>query len=243
MKRLENKVALVTGAANGIGLATAKVFTDEGAKVVMADLDEQKGTAEAVKINAKFMKLDVSNENNWKDIFSQLMDEYGQIDIVANIAGIPHNDNIENITSEDWHKVLGIDLDGVLYGTKYGVLNMKNGGSIINFSSDAGLVGTPGNLAYSAAKGGVILLTKSAALYCAQKKNGIRINAVAPGVTNTDLISKGSAGGVDFWAQFEPVGRLADPEEIAKAVLFLASDDSSYATGSTLVVDGGYSAQ
>lgn len=245
MARLSGKVAIVTGAAQGIGLATAKVFANEGAQVVMADFNADEGQKQAKQIdNAQFVKLDVSNEEQWKDVFKQTIEKFGKVDVVANIAGIPHNDNIETITSEDWHKVLSVDLDGVMYGTKYGVLNMKDhGGSIINFSSDAGIVGTPENLAYSAAKGGVVLLTKSAALHCAHEQNNVRVNAVVPGVTNTKLITEGSAGGLDTWAKFEPVGRVAKPEEIAKAVLFLASDDSSYVTGSNLVVDGGYSAQ
>lgn len=245
MDRLKGKVAIVTGAAQGIGLATAKVFAQEGAQVVMTDFNAEAGQIEAAKLdNAIFLQHDVSKEDQWKKIFKTIIEKFGKVDVVANIAGITHMDNIENITTEAWHKVLSVDLDGVMLGTKYGVLNMKDhGGSIINFSSDSGILGTPEGIAYSTAKGGVVLLSKSAALYCAQQKNNIRVNAILPGLTNTKLITDGTDGGIDYYAKFTPMGRATKPEEIAKAVLFLASDDSSYVTGSGLVVDGGYSAQ
>lgn len=245
MNRLEGKVAIVTGAANGVGLATTKLFLEEGAKVVMGDFDTINGKKEAQKLeNAKFVKLDVTQESDWKNIFEETLKTFDKVDIVVNCAGIPHNDNCENITLEDWNKVISVDLTGVMLGTKYGTLNMKDhGGSIINFSSDAGIVGCPENLAYCAAKGGVITLSKSAALHNCNEKNGVRVNAIVPGVTNTKLITEGSDGGLELWSSFEPIGRVAEPREIAQAVLFLASDDSSFVTGSSLVVDGGYSAQ
>jgi len=245
MDRLKGKVAVVTGAANGMGLATTKLFLEEGAKVVMCDLDAKTGEAEANKLDgAIFVKLNVSQEENWKEVFSKALDTFKKVDIVVNCAGIPHNDNCEDITMDAWEKVLGVDLTGVMLGTKYGTLNMKDhGGSIINFSSDAGIVGCPENLAYCAAKGGVITLSKSAALHNCSAKNGVRVNAVVPGVTNTKLITEGSAGGLELWGSYEPIGRVAEPREIAQAVLFLASDESSFVTGSALVVDGGYAAQ
>lgn len=211
----------------------------------MGDIDVSTGKKEAEALeNAIFVQLDVSKEEDWQHIFQVTIETFGKVDIVVNDAGITHNDNIEDLTLDAWYKVLSVDLTGVMLGTKYGTLNMKtHGGSIINLSSDAGLVDVPENCAYSAAKGGVITLTKSAALHNCHTNNHVRVNAVAPGVTNTKLISEGSAGGTEFWAQFEPIGRLAEPREIAQAILFLASDESSYVTGSTLVVDGGYSAQ
>lgn len=248
MARLDGKVAIITGAAKGMGLAIAKRFVAENAKVALCDIDEQGGKKAAVDLgsSAIFIKLDVTQEAQWQNVFKQVVAKFGRVDIVVNDAGITSPNNAENITMEDWHRILGVNLDGEMLGTKYGIRYMKDhGGSIVNFSSAVGSVGFSDYVAYTASKAGVNLMTRSAALYCAHQHNGVRVNAVAPGVVRTPLNAP-TTDHVDVdkyyqdMGQVAPIGRVAKPEEIANMVLFLASDEASYCTGAIYPVDGGW---
>lgn len=245
MGRLDGKVAIVTGAAKGIGLACAQLFVKEGAKVVITDLDETEGAKASATLggNAAFVKQNVAKEDEWQKVMTATKQVFGKVDIILNNAGILSFNNAEEITEEDWHKVLAVDLDGVMWGVKYGIKEMKTtGGSIINLSSIAGLIGISNLFAYNAAKGAVRLLTKSAALHCTENHYPIRINSIHPGYVHTPM--------VDAYPEMRekleslhPMGRLGEPNEIANMALYLASDESSFSTGSEFVVDGGYTAQ
>ncbi|WP_461244635.1 glucose 1-dehydrogenase [Secundilactobacillus muriivasis] len=245
MGRLDGKVAIITGAAKGIGLACATRFVKEGAKVVITDVDEEQGVkaAESLGDNATFVKQNVAKEAEWEKVMTATKEAFGQIDIILNNAGILSFNNAEEITEDDWHRVLSVDLDGVMWGVKLGIKEMKaNGGSIINLSSIAGLIGISNLFAYNAAKGAVRMLTKSAALYCAENHYPIRINSIHPGYVHTPMVDVYP----EMREQLEslhPMGRLGEPEEIANMALYLASDESSFSTGSEFVVDGGYTAQ
>lgn len=246
MGRLDGKVAIITGGVKGFGLSTAELFAEEGAKVVITDVDE-KGSGKALDAigedRAAFVAQDVSKEAGWEPVFAEAEKKFGHVDVLLNNAGILFFDNAEDIDLDEWHKILSVDLDGVMLGVKYGIRHMKDrGGSIINMCSIAGLIGISNLYAYNAAKGGVRILTKSAALYCAEKKYPIRVNSVHPGYAHTPM--------VDAYPEMEegleklhPMGRLGEAREIANMALYLASDESSFSTGSEFVVDGGYTAQ
>ncbi|MEP0708708.1 MAG: glucose 1-dehydrogenase [Parvibaculum sp.] len=265
MTRMKNKVALVTGAAKGIGAATAAILAREGAKIVCTDLDEQAGQAVADEIanaggEASFIRHDVVNEAEWEAAAKHAEEKFGGLHILVNNAGIaPESGPIEEKTLESWQRTISVDLDSVFLGCKHGIRTIKKytakggaGGSIINISSILGLVGQPGASDYNAAKGGVRLLTKSAALECADAGYNIRVNSVHPGYIDTpmvkNVINRGVMGGAvvganemrEMLIMLHPVGRLGIAEEIANAILFLASDESSFMTGSEVVVDGGY---
>lgn len=249
MDRLKNKVAIITGAANGMGESAAHLFSDEGAKVVITDLNESKGqkVAESIGDNAIFVKQDVSKEDDWKNVFSQTIKKFGKTDVVYNNAGMANYEDIEHVNLDNWHKVLSVDLDGVMLGTKYGIEYMKDhGGSIINSSSIWGLVADPNYAAYDAAKGGVVMLSKHAAVYCGYHHYNIRVNTIHPGYVKTPMTQKalrGNMGAEEALIAKHPLGRGAEPEEIAKLALFLASDESSFSTGAEFIADGGYTAQ
>ena len=236
--RLEGKVIIVTGGASGIGAACAAVFSAEGAKVSVCDIDELGGLATASRLGdrAKFLKLDTSSEHG-----------------VANVAGIARaQDNLENCSPEQWSDMLRVNLDGVFLGTKHGVLAMKQnaGGSIVNISSIYAVVSDPFGeaISYTASKGGVRLLTKSAALHCAREGYGIRVNSIHPGFIDTPMGMMAMYSDVDHSAAISeivdrhPVKRLGRPEEIAMAALYLLSDESAFVTGTEMLVDGGYTA-
>ena len=263
MGRLQGKVALVTGAAKGIGAATAKRFSEEGASVVCTDVDKDAGQKMADEIAgdggaAVFIAHDVTDEAQWEQAVKLAEDKFGALHILVNNAGIsPDSTSIEEKTLESWRRVIAIDLDSVFLGCKWGIRTIKKhgGGSIINISSILGLVGQPNASDYNAAKGGVRLLTKSAALECAEAGYGIRVNSVHPGYIDTpmvqDVMAKGEMGGQQIGANemrelltmLHPIGRLGVATEIANAALFLASDEASFMTGSEMVVDGGYTSR
>jgi 3(or 17)beta-hydroxysteroid dehydrogenase len=267
VSRIDGKVALISGAASGIGAETARVLAEAGGVVVLADIDEAGGARvtaalEAAGHGAHFQRLDVTREQDWKSVTRHVCDELGGIDVVVNNAGIELIKRIADLTLDDWHRVSRVNLDGVFLGTKYGIWAMTEGstrrpkgGSIVNLSSVAGLVGTPGQSAYNMSKGGVRLFTKSAALECAQLGYGIRVNSVHPGVIETPMVAAAWKGwsAVGFGATdaetranvlaLHPIGRLGRAEDVARAILYLASDDSSFVTGAELVVDGGLTAQ
>ncbi len=244
MGKLDQKVAIITGASQGMGASHAKLFVSEGAKVVITDINEEKGQqlAESLGDNALFVKQDVSSEADWQRVIQTTLDHFNKLDILVNNAGISVNKSLEETTLDDYLKIFKINQLSVFLGTKYAAEAMrKNGsGSIVNISSMNGLVG--GAVGYTDTKFAVRGLTKAAALQLAS--DGIRVNSVHPGVISTPMIHQGDSEAViKEFAKAIPLQRVAEPEEVSKMVLFLASDDSSYSTGSEFVVDGGLTAQ
>lgn len=249
MNRLENKVALITGAAKGLGEAIARGYSREGSAVVISDIDlnnlkkvEQDLSESDAGILA--LGLDVTQEEQWKEVINTIIERFGRLDIVVNNAGIGTHGNIETTSFDGWKKLLNINLDGVFLGTKYGVEAMAmngNKGSIINMSSIAGIVGDPELLAYSASKGAIRLFSKSAALHLAKNKTGIRVNTIHPGYMNTDLIQL--VPDPDEMLKAVPMDTFGDPDMITQGAIYLGSDESAFTTGSELVIDGGYTAQ
>ncbi|CAG9182507.1 Cyclopentanol dehydrogenase [Cupriavidus laharis] len=253
MNRLQGKTALITGAGSGLGLATAQRFAREGARVVLTDIDRSRVEAETERLSAAghavtALAHDVTQEADWDRAIAVA----GMLDVLVNNAGVGRLGSIEQISLKDWRAVLEINLDGVFLGTQKAIVAMKGrGGSIINVSSIEGIVGEPNLAAYNASKGGVRLLTKSAALHCAAHGYNIRVNSLHPGYIATPMVSGalaampadvGQALQADIVSRI-PLGRLALAEEIAPALVFMASDESRYMTGSELVIDGGYTAR
>ena len=253
MKRLDNKIALVTGGSRGIGAETARMMAKEGAYVIVTDIQDDKGQEIAKEIKGEYHHLDVSSESEWKSFSDIIAKKHGRLDISFNNAGIIGlNENLgpqdpENVSLESWHKIHSVNLDGVFLGCKYAIgLMKKHGGSIINMSSRSGVVGIPGAAAYASSKAAVRNHTKTVALYCAEKKYNIRCNSVHPGAILTPLwdpmlgddevernkVIAQIAGGV-------PLGYMGKPEDVAYAVIYLASDESKYVTGTELTQDGG----
>ena len=252
MGRVQGKVALVTGAASGIGLVTAELLLDEGAKVVLTDL-EKRGAVPAILAlaqRARFIALDVTDEANWIAVTDAVVSEFGRLDILVNCAGTALLKDIEATTLDEWRALHAVNLDGTFLGCKHAVRVMKDrgGGSVVNMSSVAGLVGAGNLAAYCSSKGGVRLLTKSVALHCARKGYNIRCNSVHPSFVDTPLLQSMIDSARDpqkMQANVErgaPLGRLAQPIEVARTIVFLASDESAFTTGAEFVVDGGLSA-
>ena len=253
--RLEGKVAIVTGAASGMGAATARRFAREGAKVVITDLKEAEGAILSDQINnaggeAVFVRHDVAQEADWKAVTATALRRFGRLDVLVNNAGVALAGGVAETSLEQWRWLMSINLDGVFLGVKYAVEAMKvGGGSIINLSSIEGLIGDPNLAAYNASKGGVRLLTKSAALDCARRGYRIRVNSIHPGYIWTPMVEEflnGFQDGKERRAALDalhPIGHMGDPEDIANGILYLASDESKFMTGSELVIDGGYTAQ
>lgn len=251
VERLKGKVALITGAAAGIGRAISRLFAQEGAKVVATDIDEPRGVELAEEIRkdggeCTFMRLDVSKEEDWERVMGRVLEEFGGLDILVNNAGIMLRRRIEEMTVEEWRRVMSINLDGVFLGTKYAIRAMKGkGGSIVNISSAVGIVGTPDDTsAYIASKGAVRLFTKAAALECSKMGYGynIRVNSVHPGVIVTSMTESMMEDEELKKKLIErhPIGFLGSPMDVAYAVLYLASEEARFVTGAELVVDGGW---
>ena len=246
----ENKVALITGAASGIGFAIAKSFCKEGASVVINDINDAAGekaarTLKELGCNAIYIRADVSKNTDVKHMFEFIAERFGKLDILVNNAGISLIKPLTELDESEWDKVINVNLKSVFLCSKHAIPLMRNGGVIINISSVLGLVGSRGESAYCASKGGVIALTKALALELADK--GIRVVAVCPGSVKTEMLkkvieSKGKDTVLEFIKSNIPLKRPAEPEEIANVVLFLASDAASYVTGSVIVVDGGWTA-
>ena len=248
--RLEGKVALISGGARGQGAVEAKLFASEGASVVIGDILDDLGRQVEAEIaesggNATYVHLDVTSESQWNDAVSAAVERYGKLDILVNNAGILIRAGVEDTTEEDWDRIMDINAKGVFLGTKAAIPAMRDagGGSIINISSVAGLQGSPASAAYSSTKGAVRILTKSTAVQYA--KEGIRCNSVHPGLIYTDMTrdTLDTPEGERDWLARVPMGRIGVSEDVAKGVMFLASDESSYMTGSELVIDGGITAQ
>ena len=246
--RVHNKVALVTGGADGIGKSIASLLHAEGAFVFVADINKDLGEKTAQEVGGSFIMLDVSSEDSWKSAVDTIAKEKGRLDILVNNAGIIGKgaQDPEHVSLADWRLIHAINLDGVFLGCKYAIPLMKEkGGSIVNMSSRSGLVGVPGASAYASSKAAVANHSKSVALYCAQQGYPIRCNSVHPASVMTAMWKQMLGTGDDFTknlANFSkdiPLKRFATPEEVAYAVLYLASDESSYTTGSELIVDGG----
>jgi NAD(P)-dependent dehydrogenase (short-subunit alcohol dehydrogenase family) len=266
MNRIDGKIALITGAAQGIGAETARILAAAGATVLVTDRDQDRGHRVTEEINragqaATFLALDVADEANWQLVAQQVDADFGGLDILVNNAGIVVVGPIEHTALADLERICQVNLHGTFLGLKHAVPVMKAraqassaaGGSIVNVSSAVGIKGYPFGAAYSMTKGGVRLLTKSAALEFAELGYNIRVNSIHPGLVDTPMLTQeavehaglGSLGSDSaaetrqFFENMAPIKRFAAPVEIARAVLFLASDDSSFMTGSELVVDGG----
>ena len=241
MGKLQGKTIVITGGASGIGAATAQLFAKEGAKLVLVDLNEEKGQAFALELpDALFVKADITDEAQVQNVYAQAAEKYGQVDIVFNNAGIGKVTPTHELSYEEWRRTVNVDLDGVFLVAREAIraFQKTGGGVIVNTASMYGWVGSPGSAAYNAAKGGVVNLTRSLGLEYADQN--IRVNALCPGFIDTPIIPEESK---DILKEMTPMKRLGQSEEMAKAVLFLASDDSSFMTGSSLIVDGGYTAQ
>ncbi|MCH7737711.1 MAG: glucose 1-dehydrogenase [Chloroflexi bacterium] len=248
--RLENKVALISGGARGMGAVEAKLFAKEGAKVIIGDMLEDEGRKVEAEINEAggecvFVTLDVSSEDAWKRAVDEAVTRYGKLDILVNNAGIYRAHTVEETTAKEWDQVMDINAKGVFLGTKHAIPAMREagGGSIVNISSVAGLVGSKQTTAYTASKGAVRLLTKSTAIQYAS--DGIRANSVHPGTIETPMTEGILADPAMRQDRMDrtPLGRLGRPEDVAYAALYLASDEASFVTGSELVIDGGRTAE
>lgn len=244
--RVEGKVCIVTGAASGLGKASAELLAREGAKLVLADIDEAGGKALAAALPAAiFVRCDVSSEADWQAVFAAAQKHYGGVDVLLNNAGIAIMATIENTTLEQWELINRVNSTSVFLGCKYGVAAMKErGGSIINMSSIAALVGVPLFAAYSATKGAVLSLTKSVALHCQQKGYAIRCNSIHPGGINTPMGQKAmvDADTSDLELMMDAGATMGEAEDIAYMVLYLASDESRHTNGAEMVVDNAFTA-
>ena len=252
MDQLAGKVAIITGAASGIGQKTAQLMANKGATVVLTDIRDVEGEKSAAAIGnaASYIPLDVTQEEAWKGTIEAVMEVHGRLDILVNNAGIPGAGiKLEDMEMDTWRQCIAICLDGVFLGIKYGIRAMKqgSGGSIINISSIAGKIGIPTSGNYCAAKGGVKLLTKTAALECANTDPVVRVNSVHPGFIETDLLAGAIQHRGPWFRQYiedtVPMAKLGETADIAEGIVYLASDAAKFVTGSELVIDGGFLAR
>ncbi|WP_416907687.1 MAG: SDR family NAD(P)-dependent oxidoreductase [Polymorphobacter sp.] len=268
-QRLQGQTAFVTGAASGIGRATAIRLAEEGAAVMVTDIDVEGGKATVAAITgaggrAEFAEQDVMDEARWAALVEQTVSLFGRLDILVNNAGIGVGGPVTDMTLETWNKLMGINVTGVFLGTKHALPAMRtprtdgpfagrSGGSIINISSVAGLAGAATMSGYCATKGAVRLFTKAVAMECAAARDGVRVNSVHPGIivtpiwdsiaaSDVDLIDGSNALTAEQIGLASPVGYPGTPEDVAAGIAFLASEDSRYMTGSELVIDGGWTA-
>jgi len=245
MGKVEGKVALVTGAASGMGRADAVLLAAEGARVVVADLNEADGqaVAESIGDQAVFMRLDVTDEANWRDVIASTVETFGRLDILVNNAGMIALGSVVDTELDDWRRVNAVNSEGVFLGCKHAIPAMADsgGGSIVNMSSVAAIHGQSFVAAYSASKGAVRALTKNVAMYCKEQKNGIRCNSVHPDGVKTPMVVK-VATGKDTATQADidrvgAMGNMCEPEDVANMVLFLASDQSRFGNGTEMLID------
>lgn len=258
MPRVKDKTILITGAANGLGAAAAKRLAREGAVVLLSDIDDTAGNAVAAEITASggrahYLHQDVSLPEEWERVFTKLRAEHARLDVLVNNAGGGTYNDIETVSFQEWRRVMSINLDATFLGTQYAIKWMKEtgGGSIVNVSSVAAFSGAPNLAAYCAAKAGIHLLSKSSAVYCGQKGYNIRINSIHPGLIDTKAgkeMARLATGlptddqAIAAFTALHPIGRIGTPDDIADGILYLASDESSFVTGTHLIIDGGFTA-
>ena len=267
MNRLDGKVAFISGAARGIGAATARLMVEAGAKVAIGDVLDERGRETARNIAgtgdaAIYQHLDVTSEDEWSSAVAATISRFGGLDILVNNAGLFLGKGIEEASLDEWHRLCAVNLTGVFLGTKHALPALRerarqseHGSAIVNLASVAGLVGSQLDPLYSMTKGGVTLFTKSAALEFSRKGYRVRVNSIHPGVIQTDMGDQTFAARARNRASNDvdaerrralsahPIGRLGMPDDIAKGIVFLASDDAAFMTGAGLVVDGGLTAQ
>src|SRR4051812_38366723 len=261
MNRLDGKVVFISGAARGIGGETAKLMSKAGARVAIGDVLDEVGRKHAKDIDGFYVHLDVTDESSWAAAIDATVKKYGKLDVLVNNAGIFVGKGVEDASMEDWHRLVAVNLTGVVLGTRAALPHLKtnakqsaHGAAIVNLASIAGLVGSQLDPLYSLTKGGVTLFTKSTALEFGRKGYGIRVNSIHPGLIETDMgektfVMRAQQQGTNDTEQarkntlaLHPIGRLGVAEDIAKGIVFLASDDASFMTGAGLVVDGGWTA-
>ncbi|MCK8503663.1 glucose 1-dehydrogenase [Myxococcus fulvus] len=257
MKRVEGKVALITGAAGGLGSAAARMLAREGARVVVTDRPQQEDSGiEVAKSLGEgmglFVPLDVTREEDWVRAMEVTLEKFGRLDVLVNNAGLGVPKDVENITLAEWRLVHAVNLDGTFLGCKHGIQAMRKSGargSIINISSVAGLIGVPTLVAYGSAKAAVHMFTKSVALHCAHHGYGIRCNSIHPTFIETNMVkaliaSSGSPERArEGLRRTIPQGAMGEPDDVANAVVYLASDESKLMTGAEMILDGGSTAQ
>lgn len=249
--RLQNKTAIVTGGANGIGKATVQKFLEHGAKVVFTDINEEAGNKtlnEMKKISEHviFIKHNVQQEENWIQVVNEAKEKFGSVDILFNNAGIYSAKPVTDYTVEEWDRLMGVNVTGVFLGLKHvvPVMRAQKGGSIINASSMAGIIGASNHTLYGASKGAVRTMTKDLAIEVAEEQ--IRVNSIHPGIIHTSMgeeLASGYNAPINRLAATVPMKKLGTPEDIANLVVFLASDESSYITGAEIAIDGGVTAR
>ena len=253
--RVAGKIAIVSGAAAGIGRATALRLAEEGAKICLGDIDRTGAESCAADIRARGgeafpLALDVAEEADWRRIINATVERFGGLDILVNNAGIAFAAGLEETTTEQWRRIMAVNVDSVFFGCKFALPAMREsgGGAIVNISSILGLVGSPVQAAYGATKGAVRLFTKGVALECAEAGWNIRVNSVHPAYIRTPMVERyaetwGSLNkGLEALGDLHPIGRVGEAEEVANAVLYLASDEAKFVTGAELLIDGGYTA-
>src|SRR5476651_2623223 len=261
MNRLDGKVAFLSGAARGIGGATARLMVRAGARVGIGDVLDEPGRKLAKELDALYIHLDVTNEASWAEAMDATIKKFGKLDILVNNAGIFNGKGVEDATLDEWHRLVAVNLTGVVLGTRAALPHLKerartspHGSAIVNLASVAGMVGSQLDPLYSLTKGGVTLFTKSTALEFGRKGYGIRVNSIHPGLIETDMgektfVMRAQQQGTNDTEKarqatlaLHPIGRLGVAEDIAKGIVFLASDDAGFMTGAGLVVDGGWTA-
>lgn len=253
MGRVSGKVVLLTGGAMGLGKAAARALLAEGASVIITDIDETAGRATAAELRCEYLPQDVTDWPRWQAVIAAVEARHGRLDVLVNNAAITVFGSVMDISPEDFRRCYTVDVDSIFMGCKAAIPLMAKsaretgGASIINFSSAAGNKPSPDLAAYNSAKAAVVMLTKSIALYCARERNGVRVNSVQPGTILTPNVESVIAGTPDpdatraAFCVAQPIGRMGEAEDIAHLVVYLASDESRFATGAPFIVDGGLS--
>lgn len=255
MGRVDGKMAIVTGAAQGLGAAISTMLAKEGAKVMLTDINGAGAEETAARINAAYpgqafsMQHDVTDEERWQDVITAAVEAMGGLNVLVNNAGIGGGGSVEDETYDMFRKVQAVDVDSIFLGSKYAIPAMRDyaPGSIVNISSIAGLIASGQYVSYNTAKAGAWMISKSIALHCAKAKNGIRCNSVHPTFIDTPILDRtkerfGAEEALAKLARQVPLGKVGEPDDVAYAVLYLASDESKFVTGAELKVDGGISA-